>query len=112
MSTRRGGFDKSKPLREMSAVEQENAWDALLDFETGDVEYDALLARERRTARKIAHLTDEMVALRGELQHKGTPAPKRDQLQRRLVALTQQSAKLERQAEELQEQMAHLAHSE
>ena len=110
MAAKRGGFEEAKPLGEMSAVERENAWDALMDsLETGDPEYDVVFARERHVARKIAHLSDEMDALRHELQNEGIAMRQRDQLERRIVALSRQSSKLERQAEKLQEQLALLA---
>ena len=112
-AAQRGGFVKSKPLGEMSAVERENAWDALFEsVETGDPEYDAMFARERHVARKLAHLSDEMDALRNELQNEGMVAHRRDQLERRIAALSRQSSKLERQAEKLQEQLRLLAADE
>ena len=113
MVGKRGGFERAKPLGEMSAVERENAWDALMEsLETGDPEYDAVFAQERRVARKIAHLSDEMDTLRNQLQEEGIAPRQRDQLERRVAALSRQASKLEREAEKLQEQVTLLATDE
>ena len=110
----RGAFDKAKPLGEMSAVERENAWDALFDSldDTGDAEFDALFARERRIERKIAHLADEIDAPRGDLEDGDSTTPQRDQIERRVTALSRYLATLQGEAEKLQDQRALLENDE